>query len=115
MTQEEEDKQFLTMCVKDKVEPTKERRAFFNKVVETRAKQMQSPEYIAYHKERIRKQQRTVEQTIQEDGAIISPIDDKQYVTKRSWEDHKKAENVVEVGNETANKRKKKQEASIVV
>lgn len=107
MSPEEEDAEFMRMCFKDKVEPTKERRAFFNTVVAVRLKEMQSPAYIAFEKERIRRQQRTVAQTIQEDGAIISPVDEKAYITERSWDDHKKANDMVEVGNEIANKRKK--------
>ena len=112
MTPSEEEKKYIELCFKGGVLPSDERRAFFDKVVAARAAQMQSPEYIAYEKERIRRQQRTVTQTIQEDGAIISPIDDKQYVTERSWEAHKKAENVEEAGNEIANKRKREKTLS---
>ena len=115
MTKEKEDAQFIKMCFKDKVEPTKERRAFFDKVVQNRIEAMRSPGYIEFQKERIRRQQRTVAQTIQEDGAIISPVDEKAYVTKRSWDDHTKANNMVEVGNEIANKRKRKKDVSIVL
>lgn len=108
MTPEQEYQLFLQKCKKEKIEPSKELFENFKNMVEMRYQIMMSDEYKAFEKERIRKQQRTVEQTIQEDGAIISPIDEKAYTTQRSWEDHKKANNVVEVGNETANKRKQK-------
>jgi len=112
MTPEEENNLFLSKCKKEKIEPTKELLQQFQHMVMAREQVIESEAYKAFEKERIRRQQRTVDQTIAEDGAIISPIDDKQYVTKRSWEDHKKAENVIEVGNEIANKRKREKTLS---
>jgi hypothetical protein len=108
MTPVEEHQLFLVKCKKEKIEPTKELFQAFQDQVEARYRYMTSENYMALERERVRKQQRTVQQTIAEDGAIISPIDDKAYVTQRSWEDHKKMNDVIEVGNEIANKRKKK-------
>lgn len=107
MTPEQEHALYLSKCKKEKVAPTKEHFAMYQQMVMAREQIINSEAHKAFEKERKRRQQRTVAQTIQEDGAIISPIDEKAYVTERSWEDHKKAENVIEVGNETANKRKK--------
>lgn len=114
MTPEEENLLFLSKCKKEKIEPTKELFDAFQQMVMARQHLIESEGHKAFEKERIRRQQRTVDQTIQEDGAIISPINEKAYTTKAAWEDHKKAENVIEVGNETANRRKKNK-ASIVV
>jgi len=114
ITPEEEHNLFLAKCKKEKIEPTKELFESFQHMVATRQAIIESEGYKAHEKERKRKQQRTVNQTIQEDGAIISPIDEKAYTTKRSWEDHKKANDVVEVGNETANKRKKNKDNLIL-
>ena len=107
VTAEEEHNIFLSKCKKEKIEPTKELFESFQHMVMARQQIINSESHKAYEKERIRRQQRTVDQTISEDGAIISPIDEKAYTTKSAWEDHKKAENVVEVGNEIANKRKR--------
>lgn len=105
---EEEHAVFLAKCESEKIAPSKELFAAWKAEVDKRQAWFASDDFKRFEKERIRKQQRTVTQTIQEDGAIISPIDDKQYVTERSWEEHKKIEDVVEVGNENANKRKAK-------
>lgn len=105
---EEEHQLFIAKCHKEKLTPSLELFQRWKAEVEKRTRYFESPEFKAFEKERIRKQQRTVDQTIAEDGAIISPINEKAYVTKRSWEDHKKEENVIEVGNETANKRQEK-------
>jgi hypothetical protein len=106
MTPEEEHQLFLQKCKKEKIEPTKDLYERFKGMVELRRQVIESEAYKAYEKERQRKQQRTVDQTINEDGAIISPIDEKAYTTKRSWEEHQKAHDVVEVGNENVNKKK---------
>ena len=112
MTPEQENLLYLSKCRKEKIKPSKEHFEMFQQMVMAREQVIQSEGYKAFEKERKRRQQRTVDQTIQEDGAIISPINEKAYVTKRSWEDHKKAENVIEVGNETANKRKREKTLS---
>lgn len=112
MTPKQEHDLFLKKCKKEKIKPTSELFSMFQEAVRHRQSQLeawlQSDEGKAFEKERVRKQQRTVAQTIQEDGAIQSPLDGKYYVTVRSWEDHVKANNVVEAGNEIANKRKKR-------
>jgi len=110
MTPEDEYNLFLGKCKKEKKEPTKELFIQWQDMVKARDEFLRSESYKAYEKERIRRQQRTVSQTIQEDGAVISPIDDKAYVSKHAWDDHKRANDLFEVGNENANKRKKKNE-----
>ena len=47
-----------------------------------------------------RRNQRTVEQTINQDGGIRSPLDGKVYTTKYAYEDHAKARGVKMVGND---------------
>jgi TPP-dependent indolepyruvate ferredoxin oxidoreductase alpha subunit len=113
MTPEEERNLFLSKCKKEKIEPTKELWEQFQHMVMARQAIIESEAHKAFEAERKRRQQRTVQQTIAEDGGIISPIDGKAYSTERSWEDHKKAEDVIEVGNENANK--KKREKKILV
>ncbi len=103
---EQEHELFLAKCAKEKIEPTKELFEAFQQMVQMRQQIIESEAYKAFEKERQRRNQRTVTQTIQEDGAIISPIDEKAYTTKRSWDDHIKANDVVEVGNENVKKRK---------
>ena len=106
MTPEEEYNLFLIKCRKEKKEPTKALFQSFQHMVQARQSIIESEAYEAYERERIRRQQRTVSQTIQEDGAIISPIDEKAYTTQHAWNEHKKIEDVIEVGNENANKKK---------
>lgn len=112
MTPKEEYDLFLKKCKKEKIEPKPELFEMFQEKVRLRQSQMEAymktDEYKAAEKERVRRQQRTVAQTIQEDGAIKSPIDDKYYTTVRAWEYHKEANDIVEVGNEIANRRKKR-------
>jgi len=112
MTPDKENDLFLKKCKKEKIEPTPELFLLFQENIKIRQAQiealMKTDEYKGFEKERLRRQQRTVWQTIEEDGAIVSPIDEKQYTTVRSWEDHKRVHDVIEVGNETANKRKKR-------
>jgi hypothetical protein len=107
MSPEEENKLFLEKCAKEKISPSKELFSNWKKLVELREKHIQSMSYKDMEKERIRRQQRTVDQTISEDGAVISPIDEKAYTSKRAWNDHIKSQDVVEIGNENAKKRKK--------
>jgi hypothetical protein len=111
MTPEQEYDLFLKKCKKEKIEPRPELFTTFQEKVRLRSLQLEAwqktDEFKAFEKERIRRQQRTVKQTIDEDSAIISPIDDKQYTTVRSWEEHKKANDVIEVGNEISKKRSK--------
>ena len=58
---------------------------------------MDKQEYIQ------RRNQRTVEQTIREDGGIRSPLDGKVYTTKYAYDDHAKARGVKPVGNDFNN------------
>lgn len=109
MNPDQENKLFFAKCKKEKISPTPELFQSFQDTVMARQHLMESEAHKSYEKERKRRQQRTVNQTIQEDGAIISPVDEKAYVTKRAWDDHIKANNMIEIGNETANKRKKRQ------
>lgn len=117
MTPKEEYELFLKRCKKEKIQPTPELFATWQEQVRMRQIQieaiMQSDNYKNAQKEKMRRQQRTVEQTINEDGAIISPITEEAYVTKREWEDHKKAHDVIEVGNETVEKRKKEKQLKL--
>lgn len=109
MTHEEEQKLFLQKCKKENIEPTKELFERFQHMVIAREQIIKSDAYQAAKRERERIKQRTVTQTIQEDGAILSPLDDKYYNSKRSWDEHIKAHGVIEVGNENKNKRNKKE------
>lgn len=108
LSPEEEHQLFIAKCHKEKLEPSLELFQRWKAEVERRVRYYESDDFKAFEKERIRRQQRTVDQTIQEDGAIISPINEKAYVTKRSWQDHIIEEGVVEVGNENANKKQEK-------
>ena len=110
---DEEYNLFLAKCAKKKIIPTPELFKNFQKMVEKRLAVITSEAYKAFEKERLRRQQRTVEQTINEDGAIISPVDDVAYTTKRAWNDHIKANQLIERGNELTcikDEKKEKQE-----
>lgn len=109
LTQEQEHTLFLQKCKKENIEPTKELFERFQHMVMARQQIIMSETYQSRQKEQERIKQRTITQTIEEDGAILSPLDDKHYTSKRSWDDHVKAHNVVEIGNENKNKRKKKE------
>ena len=84
LSPDEEHKLFLSKCKQENIEPTKELFEGFKNMVALRQEIIQSEAFKGYQKEKKRRQQRTVDQTINEDGAIISPLVDKQYVTKRS-------------------------------
>lgn len=110
---DEEYNLFLAKCAKKNIIPTPELFKNFQKMVEKRLAVINSEAYKAFEKERLRRQQRTVDQTIAEDGAIISPVDDVAYTTKSAWNDHIKANQLIERGNELTSindEKKEKQE-----
>ena len=109
LTKEQEYDVFLAKCQKENVTPSKELFEKFQLMVQARQRVIMSEAYQANKAENERIKQRTVSQTIAEDGAIHSPLDDKYYSSERGWKDHVKAYDVVEIGNENKKKRKKKE------
>ena len=63
-----------------------------------------SREYQEYMNQR---NQRTVSQTINQDGGIRSPLDGKVYTSEHKYKDHVKAHGVQEVGNDFNGRTKK--------
>ncbi len=109
LTREQEYDVFLAKCQKESIAPSKELFEKFQFMVLAREQLIRSEAYQAKKRERERIEQRTVSQTIAEDGAIYSPLDDNYYSSEFAWKDHIKAHDVVEIGNENKKKRKKKE------